>query len=530
MKKATIHILIPLWMCVAGCQQPDARPGTDPTAPHTGVATTPETSLWERRTSALIPVSATAQLNPNNPFSALVSVIAPRPIEARVRYGADSATPWQAIGTGQTAEIVVLGLHAATTYELELEVDDGHTTTISPLPPLTTDPPLDHWTECQVTATHATIDMDGDEVFCVNSFRGVNDHAMTCFDRRGRPRWSLRHPDDTDLFMMQALSDGTFAAVSGAVSQLSLYDRAGRMTAAYSHLWFQDKTRFRHDWISSHEVLEIKEGPWQGALALLTITQDAMPDDSAIAASGILIFDHRTEQVLWDWSLHGELGDGETIDASFPYAQNCERTGGCLVANALLIGVDDDHGPYAWLNFKELNWIVKIDTETDEVSWRLGLDGDFELVENLGIGPPEPLADRAWMFFHHAPEWQERGGGRTRFLVFDNGANVPEEIEQATPFSRVVEFEIDEDLYQATTRFDYGNEGPEHEAHFYGEYCGDVDMMPGEESLVFLVGYNELRITELSYPEGDIRWQLYCPYRDVVYRFNYYPDLYHAVD
>ncbi|HVN06322.1 MAG TPA: aryl-sulfate sulfotransferase [Bryobacteraceae bacterium] len=70
------------------------------------------------------------------------------------------------------------------------------------------------------------------------------------------------------------------------------------------------------------------------------------------------------------------------------------------------------------LSLRNQNWIVKIDysngTGTNGIIWRLGIDGDFALGNN--VGEPYP-----WFSGQHNPGFVD--DGETTLAVFDNGTN-----------------------------------------------------------------------------------------------------------
>lgn len=473
--------------------------------------------------------------NPTNPFSAVARVTVDCEVEVVVEYGIgeafDRATPAQTLAPNEPGDFLVLGLHADSQYAIRAVAGEGDETWTSSVQEFQTQPLPEGWPVCTVTADPSA-EFGPEEVVCSNHRLSDETPIYVCVDREGTPVWWLRHPDGERMQQVTALADGSFAAVGDSDSFVAFFDRHGEMTGEYIDLWFEDKTRFFHDWVDMHEVFEIVEGPWLGAVAFTTATVD-MVDGEERGGTGLIVFDPRTEEVVWDWHIHGELGDGESIDpAMIDYDRYGIHDEGSARywnhGNALLHGIDDG-GEFFWMSLRAQDWLIKIDVETDEVLWRLGYGGDFELVDDLDAEDPTPLDPRRWFYQQHAPEWQAHDGNRTRFLIYDNGVTRPDEDgnpDSSNQYSRIVELEIDEETRLATVLFEYGNEDSESPEHFYSKQLGDADMLPGAQSLMFDEGLGDPWIAEITYPGGQETWRYHCPDMPRFYRLNYFPSLY----
>ncbi len=483
------------------------------------------------------------ETNPFNPFSAVVGLTAEQDVTAWVEAGEDGVydhvTPSVEVAAGDDAEILVLGLGADRTFDVRAVVDDGGEGWTSEPQSFTTDPLPSGFPEVETRNKGDASAFDDQEVICTNGRRhGIDDPdgipLYYCFDRDGSPVWSLEHPDHASLLAVRALSDGGFAATADSASLLALFDDRGERTAEFTPLWFEDRTRFLHIWIDMHEVIELTEGPWAGALAFITGIGDTVADDDFLLGYGLIVFDPRTEEVLWDWTSHGELGDGVPIDPKLDYARRSplkEDEGDWLHANALEHGRDPDGRQFFWMSLRHQDWIIKVDVDTDAVTWRFGAEGDFELVDDLDAAAPQPLSPELWMYHQHSPEIEWQDGDRTRFVVFDNG-NVRRGADggydfDAELYSRVAGFEIDEARMLAMPTFALGSPDGEDEEHFFTAGRGDADLLPSGDRLQYVVGWLDTPyIAEVSYPEGERVWLAAMPDGNELYRVNYFPSLY----
>jgi len=473
--------------------------------------------------------------NPANPFSALLEVTLEHDADVHVEVlqGTEvvSSTPPHSVLAGEAGDMLVLGLHAEQEVGLRAVATDGEHTWIGESTPYTPDRLPGGWPDCQVTSAAPAGTFGPDEVVCTNGWIYATP-VYYCVDRTGEPVWALSHPADETLLGVRARADGGFGAALDSDSRIALFDRTGALQAEYGPLWFQGRTRFEHDWIDMHELIDLHQGPWAGAVAFLTTTSEPLDDGRFMVGAGIVVFDPVNEQVLWDWSAHGQTGDGAPIDPALDY----DRLGLGLTTDPedwlhgnALVHVVDDGGQRFWLSLRHQDWIVAIDPATDAVLWRLGYEGDFELVDDLDAAAPTPLAGEQWFFRQHAPELRWRDGDRARLLVFDNGAVRPDPTGKPSdddPYSRVVEYELDTAAMQASITFAFGDSEPNTPDHFVSEGMGDADMLWDGDRLQFVNGWGDSFVGEVSYPDGTWLWRLDCPDQPELYRVNTFPDLY----
>jgi len=433
------------------------------------------------------PLAVTVRENPHNPFSRILDVSAAAGSTITVRHDMGT-TPPQPPG-----EVLVLGLAAGESHALTVLVDGEEAAVVE----VQLDPLPEGWRQCSVEGEQRT-----QEIVCTNGL-GAEGPNYFCADRSGTPVWSLTHPDGDIMLTVRSLPDGGFAAVGYSRSMLAIFDAQGALVDELTPLDLVGETRFEHGWIDMHEVIAITEGAWQGAVAILTVTGDEI-EGRQVIASGVVVVDPGTMEVLWDWSAHGTLGDGVPIDPSMDYSRTglLDDAEDWQHANALLHRVRDDGGEEVLLSLRGQDWIVAVDVETDTVRWRLGREGDFS-------------GDAAaWFYQQHAPELRVVDG-RVRMLVFDNGSARLD----ADAASRVIELELNEDTMAVELLHEVDG--------FFSPFYGDADLLPGGDRLQYVVGLStEPRIAEVSWPDGEALWTMTCPDVQLLYRVSFFPSIY----
>ncbi len=479
--------------------------------------------------------TASIRANPHNRFSAVVEARVDGAADVVVEFGEedrfDHATPHQLADADQATTFLLLGLRSSTTYRARVVAASGSRTWTSDPLEITTDPLPGGWPDCAVTFSVDEDAFDADEVVCTDGEEDDGTPVYYCVDRWGVPRWELRHPDGVSIRHVEALSDGRLVATGYSDSILAFFTPDGALQREYTALNFEGQTRFDHEWINQHDAIEITEGQWAGAVALMTNAVDVY-DGTYLNGLGILVIDPDDGDVLWDWSVHGERGDGVPIDPALDPTRSglyTETGVTWLHANGILHGVDGDGDEYFWVSLRAQDWIIRVDVADDSIRWRLGYQGDFALVDDLDAAVPVPLDDNEWMYQQHAPAWIERDGARTRFVVFDNGNVRPDPLpDGGVTYSRVVEYVVDEDTMRATVSFAYGSASPDAAEHFASKAYGDADLLPEGDALLFDVGLQDPQggfLGEISFPGGVERWRFTCPEVEL-YQLEYYPDLY----
>jgi hypothetical protein len=390
----------------------------------------------------------------------------------------------------------VQGLAPGRTHVLAVFVDDELRekveVEIEPLP--------EDWTSCRVTyPTDVTQD-----VICTSGWEGP-DGVFACVDRTGAPVWSIQHPGGEALAVVTPLAGGGFAAVGWSKSAVVIFDERGALLKEISHSWLNGQTRFQHDWIDMHELIVIEEGRWKGAFAFLTKTVETIEEEQ-IYSGGIVVFDRANDEVLWDWQMHGELGDGQPIDTAMSYdraGQGAASHGSDWDhANALIHRVGDADREEFWVSLRNQDWIIAIDVDTDEILWRLGYEGDFA------------GGDDTWFYQQHAPEIRVVDE-EPHLVLFDNSAIRADGDGGA---SRVLELAVDEEAMTVELVSELTG--------FFSPAGGDADVSADGDRLMYVVGVEEPPyIAEVSWPEGELLWRYECELEQM-YRADLYPSVY----
>ncbi len=456
----------------------------------------------------------------DNPFGILVSVECTREVHLKVTSGdgegMDHETP---LGDGIIGEnqIFVLGLHADRGVGILVEAfEDDRVWTIDQLevdtPPL---PP--EWQGCSAAVFSEGSTWGTDEATCFPGGLEPGQQSMLCFDRSGNPIWAFHAREVPDPTVLRPLADGSF--ILGTGSNLLLHiDEGGRVLSILRSFDLHDTT-YDHPNIDGHDVIQLTEGPWAGAIAFLTYSFETMLDGDDEIGTGIVVLDPETREVLWDWSILGAPNDGVPIDPSLV----CEDSISCLKVNALLHGVDVNGEEFFWIERNMVGQILRVNVPNGEIAWKFGIEGDFRLVDDLDAADPEELTMDQWMVNPHGPKFLERAGYRTRLLLHDNG-------REAEPgekvFSRVIEYEIDEATHLATVRFSYGGVDAEPGARWYAPSYGGVEILPGGDGFLFLKGTRDVFVSDVTLPDGQERWRLTCRGWDNAYTLTWLPSLY----
>jgi hypothetical protein len=227
-------------------------------------------------------------------------------------------------------------------------------------------------------------------------------------------------------------------------------------------------------------------------------------------AADLLIEIDPDGDIVWTWDafdhldplrLRSDPGAGLAYVNTMTGEEGYDWTHG----NGMVHSVHDD---LILLSMRHQNWILAIDHATGDVVWRLGDEGDFELLEGT------------WFYHQHSPQWQPDGS----LLLYDNAIGNPN-VPYAEVESRAVRYVLDYDAMTATQVWDSRHGEP-----VIVPVAGDADRTPAGNVLVldsslqpdplnFDVGKNYSRLTEQRY-DGDTTpiWSLTTKLGSFVYR------------
>ncbi len=469
-------------------------------------------------------------LNPDNPFAALATITSPRAASVYIEYGVDGGfdhtTPTTTIGAATPTRLQVMGLEAGREWSFRAVVDPvGDPWTSDPLR-LTTEPLPAEWPACTTTFSADPAEYTDDEVFCTDLELESSGYRYVCWDRWGTPRHALRTAANTELSSARPLPEGGWATTGNSAAAITFLDNFGATvrTLAVSDL---DGARFVHQWIDGHELLPITSGPWAGAVATLTVALEPLDVDRSVRGNGLVVVDPEDGTLLYDYSFHGLSGDGVPGSPLLDYARTRDvDTEDWLHANALAYGQDPDGRAYFLVSLRNQDWIVKLYPDTDELAWRLGREGDLQLVDDVDAAAPVVQPAERWLVHQHGLELLEAADGRAHVLLYDNG--FPQRYDDAGDallgYGRAAELIVDEATMRVSIPFQYG-ESLEREERLVSRNRGNA-VLVGDDRVLFLLG-DPRQVWEVGYPDGGARWSASFPESEkVMNRVRWYASLY----
>jgi hypothetical protein len=222
------------------------------------------------------------------------------------------------------------------------------------------------------------------------------------------------------------------------------------------------------DQLLHHEIIQDAKGQIISLtrnMQTFDLTEFGGLEQDTIYGDGILVLD-RQGQKIWEWDMYrieDPLKD-ENINAMKKDWSH---------GNSLEI---DRDGHYL-ISFRNFHQVWKIHSETGDVLWKLGMNGDFDLSGEE-------------IFYSQHTAYVNRFG---EIMIFDNGG--PER-----PVSRVISFNVDSKGIYEPGRI---NVGLPRELYTFKE--GSAYLMGDDKILFCSTRANTLVITNLN---GDILWQL----------------------
>lgn len=481
------------------------------------------------------PASFDTQVSANeyNAFSALVDVTIDRDASVRIEYGEGEfshTTPAEQVVANEPGRIQVLGLRAGRTFQLRAVATVDGEELVGETLSFSTDPLPDGWPTCSPLFSVPESRFDPDEVLCTHGETEDMERIYFCTDFWGETVFSVKTDYNDQLMSMKPLLNGGWASTSGSNAALYLFDEYGATLDRLLSSWFNSRTRFSHEYIDGHDVIQIQEGSWAGALVLLTTSVEWLTPEEYKVGNGLIVYDPATDEVLYDYHLLGPLGDGTSIDPRITLDRDGtgDNPEDWSHANSMIHGMEADGREYFLLSLKSQDWIVKLYPDNDEIGWILGREGDFTLVNDIEDGSPVELSPLEWAYHQHGIVPVPSSDGYLHLLMLDNGypRHDGEEYVYAEPYSRVIEYRIDEERGLVDIAFEWGDRDVHSPEYFFTEVCGNVVLTEEADRVIALDGVGGTRI-DLSYPEGHERWRMECQPVDICeYRVEWFPSLY----
>lgn len=394
-------------------------------------------------------------------------------------------------------EVSVYGLIADTTYTCEVTPACATTPTVVE----TATGTLPSLIPAYTTTRNDALEMSGaytlfnDAEVCSE---GPGMDRVVIVDPEGNVRWYHIIPEDLVVDLDVRYLDGqvyygggwglfdTGAANPGVTRRLELDG-----TEVYTRATPTYGLGFNHhaDQLASGEYLT------------LTSTYNTASSGAQIFGIAVEVFDPVTETATYTWESQGAIDAG--------YLDATPALDGRLNANSVT-WTDDDDGPAMYISEYYSSAIVRVDRDSGDVTWKLGRDGDFTLLDDEG----NVLPDEEWFYGQHDPEFDGN-----RVLLHDNGTDRP--IAAADRYSRALELELDVPARTATVVWSWTEPG------WFEPVVGDADRLANDNRLItqghcdccWWRGFgnpigNDSSIVEVEPATGDVVWRVDWPDED----------------
>jgi arylsulfate sulfotransferase len=342
--------------------------------------------------------------------------------QMRVRFQAASGpaqfTPYQPCNGRATMNFYLAGMRAATTYTAQ------HTVLLHGTP--TNGPVVELTTRVTTFAAPAASPMSTPGPTTAGIIlHGVVNSNVFATDLNGNLIW---YSPSAMTFFTRAQTGGTFLSIfedgtEGESHQyLREFDLAGVTVAETNAARVNEQLKAigRHPITSfHHEAIRMPNGDYlvlAGSERILTDVQGPGPVD--VLGDTILVLD-RDLQVRWFWDAFDYLDAHRAAvlneTCTYPATVACSAFYGAKQANDWLHGNALQLAPDGNIIYsvRHQDWVVKIDYRngagTGKILWRLGKDGDFQIISN---------ATHPWFSHQHDPHFLAKN---STMLLFDNG-------------------------------------------------------------------------------------------------------------
>jgi len=433
-----------------------------------------ESVSLEMNPSGYAPLTALVSLETNETVSVEIAVLGQR--------GSASTLTRRYNGTGTSFELIVLGLYADYANQLEIKLFDSNGTQIETQTITATTAPL------IAAMPQIVIDVPSNatapEFNFVNYFgfeqiENFRPQRPFMFDQFGDIRWYLdftTHPTLFDLFYdngMTRLQNGNLLFGDGLTGSIYEIDFLGRI----ANSWSLQGNGFHH------HVIEKPNGN-----LLVTINEAG----KSTVEDVIIEIDRNSGSFTNTWDLNNSLDNSRrawptdlaNLDVDWFHANSVEyspsddeiivsgRTQGIVKLNA------QNEVSYILAPHREWNTsgtgvalnqflLTPLDANDNEITDADVLDGS--------VNHP----DFEWSWYQHSPILMPNGN----LMVFDNGDN--RNYTNFGPYSRAVEYEIDEENKTIKQVWTYGKERGE---EAYARIVSKVSYVPENNSVLFTPG------------------------------------------
>jgi len=246
-----------------------------------------------------------------------------------------------------------------------------------------------------------------------------------------------------------------------------------------------------------HDAIRLPEGRYAALTSetrIMSVPFSERPEE--VRGDVILELDAQG-RVLWRWSTFDHL-DTSRFPTALSRQRHPDGTYDWTHSNAVVHVPEDDT---LLLSMRHQNWVIKIDRSSGQIVWRLGPEGDFDL---LNADPGDPWG---WFYSQHAPELHPDG----TFVLYDNGNDRPVDPESRS--SRAVAYRLDEPRRTAQRLWTYRTD-------FFTGYLGDADLLDSANVLVCAGGQLEPGVpAQVVEAAGDASagevWKLQVYDRDI---------------
>lgn len=311
-----------------------------------------------------------------------------------------------------------------------------------------------------------------------NATNGFDHQPMLVImvDSMGRPRWYFRVPSS---------NSGEDNDVRSAAEGVWIGGTHGRI---FPYLINWQGEILWTDQISMHHDLR----PWgKGRIMYVSGEKSCTGADweghEDISSGGMFLYDMEGREVLWSWILCHHYTPPVIWD-DWSHVNTIEPFPG---ERAML------------LSARNQNALFKVDLDTKEIIWKMGQEGDFEIVKEDQF------------YRQHAPEIQSNGN----ILLYDNGSATDR------PISRVIElaYTFNSEVKEAHVVWSFVSSLP-----IFTDIWGDADRLDNGNTLATFGQRSTTKQSHLieisSDNPGRSLWDLVFPLKWGAYRAERLPD------